>query len=31
MENMKQRHYSTKTWNEHELQPKTLDGSTVDW
>ena len=31
MENMKQRHYSTKTWNEHELQPKTLDASTVDW
>ncbi|KAI8147595.1 hypothetical protein BJV82DRAFT_507767 [Fennellomyces sp. T-0311] len=28
---MKQRRYSTQTWNEHELQPKTLDKSTVDW
>ncbi|KAI9485058.1 hypothetical protein BDB00DRAFT_851687 [Zychaea mexicana] len=31
MESMKQRQYSTKTWNEHELQPKKLDASTVDW
>lgn len=28
---MKQRKYSTQTWNEHPLQPKTKDQSTLDW
>ncbi|RCH88667.1 hypothetical protein CU098_009156 [Rhizopus stolonifer] len=28
---MKKRQYSTKTWNEHPLHPKTADCRTVDW
>ncbi|CEP10503.1 hypothetical protein [Parasitella parasitica] len=28
---MKIRKYSTKTWNEHPLHPKTADCKTVDW
>ncbi|KAI8069348.1 hypothetical protein BC940DRAFT_236848 [Gongronella butleri] len=28
---MHQRAYSTKTWNQHPLNPKTHDASTVDW
>ncbi|KAI9323118.1 UPF0553 protein C9orf64-like protein [Dichotomocladium elegans] len=31
LENMKARQYSTKTWNEHPLQPQQRDESTVDW
>lgn len=29
--NMKTQSYSTKTWNEPELTPKTKDQTTVDW
>jgi hypothetical protein len=29
--NMKTQSYSTKTWNEPELTPKTKDRATVDW
>ncbi|KAF7732775.1 hypothetical protein EC973_000048 [Apophysomyces ossiformis] len=28
---MKVRQYSTKTWKDHPLHPKTADRSTVDW
>lgn len=28
---MDQREYSTKTWNQHVLNPKKLDHTTVDW
>ncbi|KAG0168294.1 hypothetical protein DFQ28_009251 [Apophysomyces sp. BC1034] len=28
---MKLRRYSTKTWKDHPLHPKTADRSTVDW
>ncbi|KAI8977504.1 hypothetical protein BDF20DRAFT_875247 [Mycotypha africana] len=28
---MKTKQYSTKTWNEHTLHPKTLTAKTVDW
>ncbi|KAL0086629.1 hypothetical protein F4703DRAFT_1847916 [Phycomyces blakesleeanus] len=31
VKSMKVRSYSTKTWNEHALHPKTADRSTVDW
>ncbi|KAI9245972.1 hypothetical protein BY458DRAFT_484773 [Sporodiniella umbellata] len=31
MSNMKVKSYSTKTWNQHPLHPKTADQSTVDW
>ncbi|KAG1452829.1 hypothetical protein G6F56_007721 [Rhizopus delemar] len=31
MGNMKIKEYSTKTWNQHPLHPKTADGHTVDW
>ncbi|KAI8328758.1 hypothetical protein BC941DRAFT_463890 [Chlamydoabsidia padenii] len=28
---MEQREYSTKTWNQHPLNPKKLDHTTADW
>ncbi|CAO3588488.1 unnamed protein product [Absidia cylindrospora] len=31
VKSMEQREYSTKTWNQHPLNPKRLDTSTVDW
>ncbi|CDS04978.1 hypothetical protein LRAMOSA07508 [Lichtheimia ramosa] len=31
LDNMKAKQYSTHTWNEHPLQPKELNASTVDW
>ncbi|KAI7899495.1 uncharacterized protein BX663DRAFT_521094 [Cokeromyces recurvatus] len=31
LDNIKKKHYSTKTWNEHPLHPKIANRNTVDW